>query len=111
MHEIIKPVIGLKEWKLPETPSYVVMNAFGAYNLKTFIKECEDVLRTGQDFLPIVIDSYGGQVYTLFGMADFLENCGVKVITITQGKAMSAGALLFSYGEDRYRQNCNYYDS
>lgn len=93
---------GFSELKLPETDLFVVVNKFDSYTLKEFMQSCQKVIQTGQTFLPIIVDSYGGQVYTLFGMIDFLNNCGVKVITICEAKAMSCGALLFSCGEERY---------
>jgi ATP-dependent protease ClpP protease subunit len=92
----------IPEIKLPETDLYVVVNDFEPKTIKDFISNCQKVLRTGINFLPIVIDSYGGHVYTLLGMIDFLKNCGVKIVTVCEGKAMSAGAVLFAIGEERY---------
>lgn len=95
-----RPTIG--KFEFPEDSPYVVVNSFEDTSLKTFLEDCDKVLKQGQDFLPIVIDSYGGMAHTVFGMLDFLKYCGSKVITICQGKCMSAGALLFSAGVERY---------
>lgn len=85
----------------------MVVNKFTEESYLAFCGDCEKVLNTGQDFLPIVIDSYGGYVYSLLGMVDFLNACGVKVVTICESKCMSCGAILFSCGEDRYMApNC-----
>jgi len=93
------------EW--PEHKKYVVVNKFTEESYLQFCNDCEKILNTGQDFLPVVIDSYGGYTYSLFGMVDFLESCGVKVVTICESKGMSCGALLFSCGEERYMaHNC-----
>ena len=102
MYEKRIPPTYLKDFTFPEQPLYVVVNDFETSTLKGFMKECEKVLQTGQQFLPIIIDSYGGQVYTLLGIIDFLKYVGVPVTTICQAKAMSAGAILFSCGEERY---------
>lgn len=86
---------------------YVIVNKFTEESYLQFCSDCEKVLNTGQDFLPIVIDSFGGFVYSLLGMVDFLDSCGVKVITICESKCMSCGSILFSCGEDRYMSpNC-----
>lgn len=86
---------------------YVVVNKFTEESYLKFCEDCEKVLNTGQDFLPIVIDSYGGFVYTLLGMVDFLDTCGVKVVTVCESKCMSCGAILFACGEERYMApNC-----
>lgn len=58
---------------------------------------------TGQEIIPIVIDSYGGDVYALMSMIDVISNCKVPVATIVTGKAMSAGAVLASCGTEGYR--------
>ncbi|MHA2279355.1 MAG: ATP-dependent Clp protease proteolytic subunit [Promethearchaeota archaeon] len=86
---------------------YVVVNKFTEESYLQFCTDCEKALNTGQDFLPVVIDSYGGYVYSLLGMVDFLSTCGAKVITICESKCMSCGAILFACGEDRYMaENC-----
>lgn len=102
MREKRLPCQHLKNIEFPEEPLYVTVNKFESYTLKTFMEECDKVLRHGQEFLPIVIDSYGGEVYTLLGMADFVRSLDVKVITVCQAKAMSCGAMLFSCGTERY---------
>tara|TARA_R100000808_G_C2144465_1_gene152239 strand:- start:1870 stop:2355 length:486 start_codon:yes stop_codon:yes gene_type:complete len=53
---------------------------------------------TGQPVIPIIIDSYGGQVYSLMHMIAAIESSSIPVMTIAQGKAMSCGAVLLSFG-------------
>lgn len=88
------------EFTLRDKPCYVRMTDFEGDSLHNFVLECNNVLNT-QQFLPIVVDSYGGQVYTAFGIIDFLQSLQVPIYTICATKAMSAGALLFSCGEKR----------
>jgi len=58
---------------------------------------------TGQPILPVIIDSYGGQVYSLMSMISDIHASRIPVATIVQGKAMSCGALLFSFGKEGMR--------
>ncbi len=103
MHEKRTVPTGIfKEIVFLNQTQYVVVNDFKSDNLKDFTWQCQCVLNSGQDFLPVVIDSFGGQVYTLLGMIDFLNSLDVRVITICESKAMSAGALLLSCGDERY---------
>lgn len=59
--------------------------------------------RSKQEIIPIVIDSYGGSVHALLSMVDTIRNCPLKVATIVEGKAMSAGTILFSCGAEGHR--------
>lgn len=59
--------------------------------------------QTGQPIIPIVIDSYGGDVYALLSMIDIIKTSKAKVATIVLGKAMSAGAFLASCGTEGLR--------
>jgi len=56
-----------------------------------------------QEIIPIVIDSFGGDVYAMFSMIDILKTCKVPIATIVCGKVMSAGSVLFSCGTEGYR--------
>ena len=58
---------------------------------------------TGQKVIPVVIDSYGGQVYSLMSMIAAIESAELPVATIVEGKAMSCGAVLLSFGEQGMR--------
>ena len=58
---------------------------------------------TGQPVVPIIIDSYGGQVYSLMSMISDIQHSRIPVATIVQGKAMSCGAILFSFGAEGKR--------
>lgn len=53
---------------------------------------------------PIVIyvDSYGGQIDALCSMITAIDSVPNKIVTVCMGKAMSAGAVLFSHGDIRY---------
>lgn len=86
-------------------PFYVMVQDFTEEASRKFCEDCQKVLTTGQKFLPIVIDSYGGVCYTLFGMLDFIESIkskGIDVFTVCNSKAMSCGAVLFTCGTKRF---------
>jgi ATP-dependent Clp protease, protease subunit len=56
-----------------------------------------------QEIIPIVIDSYGGEVYSLLSMIDAIDACEIPIATIVESKAMSCGAILFSCGAEGHR--------
>jgi len=58
---------------------------------------------TGQPVVPVIIDSYGGEIYSLMSMISDIQHSKIPVATIAQGKAMSCGAILFSFGEEGKR--------
>lgn len=56
-----------------------------------------------QNIIPIIIDSYGGDVLALLSMIDAIDACDMTVATIVESKAMSCGAVLFSCGAEGHR--------
>ena len=58
---------------------------------------------SGQKVIPVIIDSYGGQVYSLMSMVASINSAELPVATIVEGKAMSCGAVLLSCGEQGLR--------
>lgn len=55
-----------------------------------------------QPQLPVLVNSYGGSVMILNQILDILENSKLKIITILEGWAMSAGAVLWAAGHEKY---------
>lgn len=53
--------------------------------------------------IPIIISSYGGDIYTLMALRDIIKSSTKPVATIALGKAMSAGAALLAAGTKGYR--------
>jgi ATP-dependent Clp endopeptidase proteolytic subunit ClpP len=100
----IDPLIKVKKLEdLLEPPVMVHVNKFDEDAAKKFEEEFEAALSTGQKVVPVVIDSYGGQVYSLMAMVDIIKSSPMPVATIVSGKAMSCGAILFSCGTEGYR--------
>jgi len=93
----------LKEVELNNEPIIIRVNKFDEPTAKAFSGAVMRAQNTGQQILPIIIDSYGGQVYSLMSMISDIKHSKIPVATIVQGKAMSCGAILFSFGDDGHR--------
>ena len=94
----------IKEPKLiDDLPVVIRVQKFDGTAAKEFSKLVAKAQNTGQPVLPIIIDSYGGQVYSLMSMISDIKHCRIPVATIVQGKAMSCGAILFSFGTEGKR--------
>lgn len=94
----------LKEPKLiDDLPVIIRVNKFDPPGAKAFSSAVSKAQNTGQPVLPVIIDSYGGQVYSLMSMISDIQHSRIPVATIVQGKAMSCGAILFSFGTEGYR--------
>jgi len=97
----ISPLI--KEIELRKSPVIVRVNKFDEESAKKFAEQVALAHNTGQKIVPVVIDSYGGQVYSLMSMISAIKSAELPVATIVEGKAMSCGAILFSCGTEGYR--------
>ena len=93
----------LKEPQLLQQPVVIRINKFDEPTAKAFSVAVGRAHNTQQPILPIIIDSYGGQVYSLMSMISDIKHCRIPVATIVQGKAMSCGAILFSFGDEGMR--------
>lgn len=83
-------------------PVIIKVKDFNEEGVDKFSKELDQAHHTGQPIIPVLIDSWGGSVYGLLGMMDQIERSKVPVITVVEAKAMSAGAILFAMGRERY---------
>tara|TARA_A100001011_G_scaffold379234_1_gene444979 strand:+ start:1338 stop:1940 length:603 start_codon:yes stop_codon:yes gene_type:complete len=93
----------IKEIELRKQPIIIRVNKFDESSAKKFAQEVAQAHNTGQKVIPVVIDSYGGQVYSLMSMIAAIKHAELPVATIIEGKAMSCGAILFSFGEQGMR--------
>jgi ATP-dependent Clp protease protease subunit len=93
----------LKEAELKNEPIIIRLNKFDEGTAKAFSGAMMKAQNTGQHIIPIIIDSYGGQVYSLMSMISDIKHSRIPVATIVQGKAMSCGAILFSFGAEGHR--------
>ena len=93
----------IKELELRKQPVIMRVNKFTEDSAKKFQQEIAQAHNTGQKVIPVVIDSYGGQVYSLMTMISAIKHSELPIATIVEGKAMSCGAVLLSFGEEGMR--------
>ena len=93
----------IKTVELKVDPVIIRVNKFDEESAKEFVSQMSIAQNTGQTIIPVVIDSYGGQVYSLMAMIAAIRSSRVPVATIVEGKAMSCGAILFSFGAEGMR--------
>lgn len=97
----ISPLV--KEMELRQQPVIITVNEFTEESVQKFNEQMCLAQNSGQKVIPIEIDSYGGQVYSLMSMISSIKTSRIPVATIVQGKAMSCGAILASFGSEGLR--------
>jgi ATP-dependent Clp protease protease subunit len=85
------------------TPKVIWVNEFDDSSAKQFATDMHQAHRTGQPIIPVVIDSYGGEVYSLLSMIAEIGASELPVATIVKGKAMSCGSFLAACGTPGHR--------
>lgn len=103
MHWTTEHGSNILELQLRHNPVIIRVNEFNEQSAADFSKQIGLAHNTGQDVIPIVIDSYGGQVYSLMSMIASIKASTLPIATIVEGKAMSCGVLLASCGTKGYR--------
>tara|TARA_R110002074_G_scaffold401690_1_gene600881 strand:- start:1067 stop:1669 length:603 start_codon:yes stop_codon:yes gene_type:complete len=93
----------LKDFELKHQPVIIRVNKFDEKSAQEFNSKVASAHSTGQKVIPVIIDSYGGQVYSLLSMIGTIRASELPVATIVEGKAMSCGAVLLSCGEKGMR--------
>lgn len=89
---------------LLDLPQVVLVNNFNESSATAFRDAINKAAAVpGVDFVPVIIDSYGGYVDSLNHMVDSIKTLGKPVATICLGKAMSCGAALFTCGSEGLR--------
>jgi|TARA_R110000796_G_scaffold51304_6_gene120936 ATP-dependent Clp protease, protease subunit len=97
----VSPLV--KDVELRKPPVIIRVNKFDEKSASEFSTKMAMAHSTGQKVIPIVIDSYGGQVYALMSMIAAINSAEIPVATIVEGKAMSCGAVLLTFGEEGMR--------
>ena len=101
--EIDKRIKSTKLEDICDLPIVVTVNKFTEESAKQFAEDMEKAENSYQHIIPIVIDSYGGSVYSLLSMIDVIKNSKKIVATISLSKSMSCGAVLLTFGTEGYR--------
>ncbi|MAH43631.1 hypothetical protein CL614_08000 [archaeon] len=97
----ISPLI--KDIELCQPPIIITVNEFTEESVRKFNEMMCHAQNSGQKVIPIEIDTFGGQVYSLMAMISSIKTSKTPVATIVQGKAMSCGAILASFGSEGLR--------
>jgi ATP-dependent protease ClpP protease subunit len=100
--KFFSPLLKEKEF-VEDLPVIIRVRRFDESSASEFSKKMNKAQNTGQPVVPVIIDSYGGQVYSLMSMISDIKHSNIPVATIVQGKAMSCGAVLFSFGAEGHR--------
>ena len=100
--KLFSPLLKEKEF-VDDLPVIIRVRKFDESSANDFSNKMNKAQNTGQPIVPVIIDSYGGQVYSLMSMISDIKHSNIPVVTIVQGKAMSCGAVLFSFGAKGYR--------
>ena len=83
----------LKEPKLiDDLPVIIRLRKFDETAAKEFSSLVSKAQNTGQPVLPIVIDSYGGQVYSLMSMISDIKHSRIPVATIVSFNSVAEAA-------------------
>jgi ATP-dependent Clp protease protease subunit len=90
---------------LLDGPYVVRVTGFDDLACVRFRRQLHRAVDAQQEYIPVVIDTNGGNVYGLFGMMDELDVARrhAKVATIAIGCALSAGADLLAAGDKGLR--------
>lgn len=83
-------------------PVTAKINDFDEWSVRALKWSIAEAIYNNQKILPIIIDSYGGEVYSLLAMMDMIKASGLEIITISTGKTMSCGSVLLTAGNKRY---------
>lgn len=93
----------IKDIELRQNPVIITVNEFNEESAQKFHADMCLAHNSGQKVIPVEIDSYGGQVYSLMSMIGAIKSSRLPVATIVQGKAMSCGAILSTFGSEGLR--------
>lgn len=106
MHNIIRldRIIKTKHSDLNVEPHIIrISKGFNNEMTEEFQEEFEKAVNRNKTLIPIFIDSYGGDVYSLMQLISTIKASPLPVATICTGKAMSCGAMLFMFGNEGLR--------
>jgi ATP-dependent protease ClpP protease subunit len=91
---------------VPSPIPVVYVSEFTEESSKKFVDQLDAAVNVGAGIVLVSIDSYGGSVLSLLSMVNHVEahqKAGVIIATSVEGKAMSAGSVLFASGTNGYR--------
>ena len=87
----------------PKIKNAILVNEFSEFGVKNFKVDFDDLNSSALPIIPVIIDSYGGEIYSLLAMLDIMSTAVKPVATIGLGKAMSCGSILLACGSPGLR--------
>lgn len=81
----------------------ILVNEFSEYGVKQFKMDFDELNSSPMPIIPIFIDSFGGEIYSLLAMLDIISTSTKPIATIALGKAMSCGSILLACGSPTFR--------
>lgn len=87
----------------PKIKNAILVNEFSEYGVKCFKSDFDDLNNSNLPIIPILIDSFGGEVYSLLAILDIMSTAIKPVATVALGKAMSCGSILLACGSPGLR--------
>ena len=103
MNCIFKVSPNLKVVELRQDPIMINITSIDEETAAEFREAMSMAHNSGQEVIPIVIDSYGGNIHSLISMIDAIKSSQRKVATVIIGKALGCAAILASMGTPGYR--------
>ena len=62
----------------------------------------EDIKKTQVEPIKLIINSFGGEVYSGLALIDVIDNSRTPLYTICYGREMSMGLVVYAAGHERY---------
>lgn len=90
--------------KLSRTITLGEINSESANDIIQLIYDIndEDIGKTQVEPIKLIINSFGGEVYSGLALIDTIDNSSTPVYTICHGSAMSMALIVYSAGHNRY---------
>lgn len=79
-------------------PIICYLNSITDESAKDFTLDMAAAHEREQDFVPIVINSNGGLTYAMWSIIDVMQSSKIPIVTIIEGRAFSAGAMIAAMG-------------
>jgi ATP-dependent Clp endopeptidase proteolytic subunit ClpP len=100
----IDPKIKIKKLEeIIDLPVVITVNEFNEKSALKFREDFSRAINTGQKIIPLVLDTWGGEVYSLMNMMSIIKSSTIPVATIGVSKSMSCGSVLLSCGAEGHR--------
>jgi ATP-dependent Clp protease protease subunit len=93
-----------KQLRLSRTITLGEINSESANDIIQLIYDIndEDIGKTQVEPIKLIINSFGGEVYSGLALIDTIDNSSTPVYTICHGSAMSMALIVYSAGHQRY---------